>query len=36
VVGLRLPEDPEEVPVRTGFEALNRKLKNFWSSVAGI
>jgi potassium/hydrogen antiporter len=36
VVGLRLPEDPEEVPVRTGFEALKRKLKNFWSSVAGI
>jgi potassium/hydrogen antiporter len=36
VVGLRLPEDPEEMPVKTRSEALKRKLRNFWSSVAGI
>jgi len=36
VVGLRLPEDPEEVPAKTGFEALKRKFKAAWSSIAGI
>jgi len=36
VVGLRLPEDAEEVPVKTRFEAIRRKLKGLWSSVAGI
>jgi potassium/hydrogen antiporter len=35
VIGLRLPEEPEEAPVKTRL-ALKQKLANFWSSVAGI
>jgi cell volume regulation protein A len=36
VVGLRMPEDPEEVPAMTRIGSLRRKLASFWSSVAGI
>jgi len=37
VIGLRLPEDPEEVPpAPPPLELLKRKLASFWSSVAGI
>lgn len=36
VVGLRLPEDPQDVPVTTRLDAFKQKLANFWSSVAGI
>jgi cell volume regulation protein A len=37
VIGLRLPEDPEEVPpTLPPLELLKRKLASFWSSVAGI
>jgi cell volume regulation protein A len=36
IVGLRLPEDPEEMPVTTRLDSLKQKLANFWSSVAGI
>ncbi len=37
MVGLRLPEDPEEVPPPTPPLALfKQKLAGFWSSVAGI
>ncbi|MGA7939958.1 transporter associated domain-containing protein, partial [Bradyrhizobium sp.] len=36
VIGLRLPEDPEEVPAMTRLGSLKRKLASLWSSVAGI
>ncbi len=36
VVGLRLPEEQEEERQTTRLDALKRKLKTFWSSVAGI
>ena len=37
MVGLRLPEDPEEVPPPTPpLALLKQKLAGFWSSVAGI
>jgi cell volume regulation protein A len=36
VVGLRLPEDEEEVAPMTRRESLKRKLAELWSSVAGI
>jgi cell volume regulation protein A len=36
IVGLRLPEDPEEMPVTTRLDSLKQRLANFWSSVAGI
>jgi len=36
VIGLRLPEEPEEAPVKTRLDSLKQKLANFWSSVAGI
>jgi potassium/hydrogen antiporter len=36
VIGLRLPEDPEEVPAMTRLDLLKRKLASFWSSVSGI
>jgi cell volume regulation protein A len=37
VIGLRLPEDPEEVPPPLPrLERLKQKLAGFWSSVAGI
>ena len=37
LVGLRLPEDPEEVPPPLPpLELLKQKLAGFWSSVAGI
>jgi potassium/hydrogen antiporter len=36
IVGLRMPEDPVDVPPATRIESLKRKLAGFWSSVAGI
>jgi len=36
IVGLRLPEEPEEEPNITRLGSLKRKLASFWSSVAGI
>ncbi|MDE1935307.1 potassium/proton antiporter [Bradyrhizobium sp.] len=37
MIGLRLPEDPEEVPPPTPpLALLKQKLAGFWSSVAGI
>ena len=37
VIGLRLPEDPEDVPPPPPpLELLKQKLASFWSSVAGI
>jgi len=36
MVGLRLPEDPEEVPVTTRLDSLKQKLASLWSSVAGL
>jgi len=36
VVGLRLPEDEEEVVPLTRMESLRRRLADMWSSVAGI
>ena len=37
VIGLRLPEDPDEVPpVLAPLELFKQKLASFWSSVAGI
>jgi potassium/hydrogen antiporter len=37
VIGLRLPEDPEEVPPPPPpLELLKQRLASFWSSVAGI
>ncbi|MDU6730299.1 MAG: transporter associated domain-containing protein, partial [Bradyrhizobium sp.] len=36
VVGLRLPEDEEEVPVLTRKEQVKRRLADVWSSVAGV
>jgi len=36
VVGLRLPEDPEEMIETTRLDSLKQKLSYFWSSVAGI
>jgi potassium/hydrogen antiporter len=37
VIGLRLPEDPEEVPpALPPLERLKQKLASFWSSVAGV
>src|SRR5579864_3999328 len=36
MIGLRLPEDPEEVPAATRLAALRRRLSQIWASVAGI
>jgi cell volume regulation protein A len=36
VVGLRLPEDEEEVVPETRMAALRRRLKRIWKQVAGI
>jgi len=36
VVGLRLPEDEEEVAPLTRMASLKQKLSRMWSSVAGI
>jgi cell volume regulation protein A len=36
VVGLRLPEDEEEIVPQTRVQALKRKLAELWSSVAGV
>jgi cell volume regulation protein A len=36
VIGLRLPEDPEEMPATTRLDSLKQKLASLWSSVAGI
>jgi cell volume regulation protein A len=36
VVGLRLPEDEEEVVPLTRWQAFRRKLADVWSSVAGV
>jgi potassium/hydrogen antiporter len=36
VVGLRLPEDEEEVVPLTRWQAFRRKLAEIWSSVAGV
>jgi cell volume regulation protein A len=36
IVGLRLPEEPEEEANVTRLDSLKRKLASFWSSVAGI
>jgi potassium/hydrogen antiporter len=36
VIGLRLPEDEEEVPQLTRGQAFRRKLAEIWSSVAGV
>jgi cell volume regulation protein A len=36
VVGLRLPEDPDENAATTRLESLKRKLATLWSSVAGV
>jgi potassium/hydrogen antiporter len=37
VIGLRLPEDPEEIPpAPPPLELFKQKLASFWSSVAGI
>ncbi len=36
VVGLRLPEDEEEVAPLTRWQAFRRKLADIWASVAGV
>src|SRR6201994_15541 len=36
VIGLRLPEDPEDVPPPQPLALFKQKLASFWSSVAGI
>ena len=37
IIGLRLPEDPEELPpTMRSLDVLKQKLASFWSSVAGI
>jgi cell volume regulation protein A len=36
IIGLRLPEDPEEVVPLTPLQSFKQKLASFWSSVAGI
>jgi cell volume regulation protein A len=36
VIGLRLPEDEEELPQLTRAQAFRRKLAEIWSSVAGV
>jgi cell volume regulation protein A len=36
MIGLRLPEDPEELPPMTRLDSLKEKLASLWSSVAGI
>ena len=36
IIGLRLPEDPDEVPETTRLDSLKQKLASLWSSVAGI
>jgi cell volume regulation protein A len=36
VVGLRLPEDEEDVPLQTRTARFKRKLSRMWASVAGI
>ena len=36
MIGLRLPEDPEEAVATTRLGSLKRKLASLWSSVAGI
>ena len=36
VVGLRLPEDEEDIVPETRMASLKRKLSRMWASVAGI
>jgi len=36
IIGLRLPEDPEEAPATTRLDLFKQKLARLWSSVAGI
>jgi potassium/hydrogen antiporter len=36
MIGLRLPEDPEDRPPATRLDSLKEKLASLWSSVAGI
>jgi cell volume regulation protein A len=36
VVGLRLPEDEEEILPLTRTQAFKRKFAEIWSSVAGV
>ncbi len=36
IIGLRLPEDPDEVPEMTRLDLFKQKLASLWSSVAGI
>jgi len=36
VIGLRLPEEEDEVVSRTWIKSLKNKLAEFWTSVAGI
>jgi potassium/hydrogen antiporter len=36
MIGLRLPEDPEDLPPATRLDSLKEKLASLWSSVAGI
>ena len=36
IIGLRLPEDPDEVPEMTRLDSFKQKLASLWSSVAGI
>jgi cell volume regulation protein A len=36
IVGLRLPEEEEEAPPPTPFQAFKRKLSELWAQVAGV
>ena len=36
IIGLRLPEDPDEVPEMTRLDSFKQRLASLWSSVAGI
>ncbi len=36
VVGLRLPEEDEEVVRGPGMQIVGRKLADIWASVAGV
>ena len=36
IIGLRLPEDPEDLPPATKLDSLKEKLASLWSSVAGV
>jgi cell volume regulation protein A len=36
MIGLRLPEDPEDRPPATRLDSLKERLASLWSSVAGI